>query len=297
MTMRMTAALGAALLLLIIGLSSVYTVQQTDQALVLQLGEPVGAPVTEPGLHFKVPLFQNVITFDKRVLNLDAAAEEVIAADQKRLVVDSFARYRIVNPLLFYQTVGNEAAANSRLGSIVNSSLRQALGSQPFQAMLSAGRSTLMRQISDLVSQEAKGFGIEIVDVRIRRADLPEANSQAIYKRMQTEREREAREFRAQGAEAGQRIRADADRQRSVILADARRQSEISRGEGDATAIRTFAEAFGKDPQFYAFYRSMQAYRTALASKTTTMVLSPSSDFFRFLDSLTGATGGKPGQQ
>lgn len=294
MTLRMTIAAALGVLLLITALSSVYTVQQTDQALVLQLGEPVGAPVTEPGLHFKWPFLQNVITFDKRILDLDAAAEEVIASDQKRLVVDSFARYRIVNPLLFYQTVGTEAAANSRLGSIVNSSLRQALGSQPFQAMLSGGRATLMRKISDLVSQEAKGFGIEIVDVRIRRADLPEANSQAIYKRMQTEREREAREFRAQGAEAGQRIRADADRQVSVILADARREAEIARGEGDATAIRTFADSFGKDPQFFAFYRSMQAYRTALSSKTTTMILSPSSEFFRYLDSLAGVAGGKP---
>ena len=264
-------------------LSSLYTVNQTQHALVLQFGS-VRDRVSEPGLHFKLPFIQNVVYIDKRVLDLDTPAEEVIAADQKRLVVDAFARYRIIDPLLFYQTVRDQARATQQLNAVVSSSMRQILGGQAFATVLSGERSQLMRAIRDVVNGEAKAYGVEIVDVRIRRADLPDANSQAIFRRMQTEREREAKEVRAQGAEVAQRIRARADREKAVLLADAQRQSQVTRGEGDAEASRIFAEAFGKDPQFYAFYRSLQAYRESLGGDNTTMVLSPQSQFFRYFD-------------
>jgi membrane protease subunit HflC len=228
------------------------------------------------------------------VLDLDTPAEEVIAADQKRLVVDAFARYRIVDPLLFYQTVRDQLRATQQLNAVVSSSMRQILGGQAFATVLSGERGQLMRAIRDVVNGEAKAYGIEIVDVRIRRADLPEANSQAIFRRMQTEREREAKEVRAQGAEVAQRIRARADREKAVLLADAQRQSQVNRGEGDAEASRIFAEAFGKDPQFYAFYRSMQVYRDSLGGDSTTMVLSPQSQFFQYFDAKNLPGGGRP---
>ena len=273
-----------------IGSSALFTVHQANQALVLQFGEPRQV-VTDPGLHFKLPFVQDVIYFDRRVLEFDAPKEEIIASDQKRLVVDAFARYKITDPLLFFQTVNNEAVVRTRLAAIVNASIRQALGGVPLELIISGERASLMTQIRDIVNAEAKDFGIDIIDVRIKRADLPEANSEAVYQRMQTEREREAKELRAQGAEEAQKIRAVADRDKVVIIAEAQKQSQITRGEGDGEAIRIFADAFGKDLEFFAFYRSMEAYKNALGQGDTTMVLSPDSEFFRFFGDITGGAG------
>ncbi len=290
MSKSLTVLAIAAVIIGIAGFNSLYTVHQVQQVLLLQFGEPVGV-VREPGLKFKIPFVQNVKYIDKRILDLDAPPEEVIASDQKRLVVDAFARFKITDPLKFYQTVGNEAVARSRMGSLINSNLRQVLGSEAFSTVLSGKRDALMKRIRDLVNEEAKDFGIFIVDVKIKRADLPQANSQAIYRRMQTERLREAAEFRAQGAETAQRIRSRADREKTVLIAEAQKQSEILRGEGDGKAVKIFADAFGKDKDFFAFYRSMQAYGKALGTDDTTMVLSPDSEFFRFFGSIGGKTG------
>ena len=238
--------------------------------------------VTLPGLEFKIPFVQQVERLDNRILGLDAAAEEVIAADQKRLVVDSFVRYRIVDALQFFQAVGNERVVRNRLNAILVSSLRRVLGEVPLSVVLTGERASLMTDIRDQVNSEALEFGVEVVDVRIKRADLPEANSQAIYARMNTEREREAREFRARGAEIGLRIRARADRERTVLLAEAQRESQVIRGEGDGTKNKIFADAYGRDPEFFNFYRSMLAYTEALGQDDTTMVLSPNSEFFRY---------------
>lgn len=267
---------------------AMFTVYETQQALVLQFGDPVRV-IKTPGLKFKAPFIQNVIFMDKRVLAVDPTRpEEVIASDQKRLVVNAFLRYRIVDPLKFYQSVSTVAGARSRLESILNSSLRRVLGSVAFSSVLSGERIELMQQITLAVNEEAGNFGIDVIDVRIKRADLPEANSQAIYRRMQTERQREAKEFRAQGAEISQRIRARADRERTVLLAEAEREADIQRGEGDGEVVRIFADAYGRDVDFFAFYRSMGAYRAALGSEDTTMVLSPNSEFFRFFGDLSG---------
>jgi modulator of FtsH protease HflC len=275
------------ILVVVIGSSALFTVHQANQALVLQFGEPRQV-VTEPGLHVKLPFVQNVAYFDRRVLEFDAPKEEIIASDQKRLVVDAFARYRITDPLLFFQTVNNEAVVRTRLAAIINASIRQALGGVPLEHIISGERASLMTQIRDIVNSEASDFGIEIIDVRIKRADLPEANSEAVYQRMQTERQREAKELRAQGAEEAQKIRAVADRDKVVIIAEAQKQSQITRGEGDGEAIRIFADAFGKDVEFFAFYRSMEAYKNALGQGDTTMVLSPDSEFFRYFGDITG---------
>ena len=286
--MRNTLAIIILVIAGAFGLTSVFVVQQTRQALIMAFGEPRYV-VTEPGLHFKLPWpFQNVYYMEKRILALDAPPEEVIASDQKRLVVDSFARFRILDPLKFYQTVGNETLARSRLGAVISSNLRQVLASEKFSTVLSGERAALMRRISDGVNREAQAFGIEIVDVRIKRADLPQANSEAIYRRMQTEREREAKEFRAQGAEVAQRIKSRADRERTVLLAESEKQAQILRGEGDGKAVKIFADAFGKDIDFFEFYRSMQAYQAALDKNDTTMVLSPDSDFFKFFGKVRG---------
>ena len=296
MNRGMLIGLGAVLaVIVVVGYASMFTVHQATQALVLQFGEP-RAVVTEPGLHFKLPFIQNVAFFDRRVLEFDAPKEEVIASDQKRLVVDAFARYRIVDPLKFFQTVGTEAVVRTRLAAIINASIRQALGGVPLEHIISGERAALMAQIRDIVNGEAQDFGIDVIDVRIKRADLPEANSEAVYRRMQTEREREAKELRAQGAEAAQKLRAAADRDRIVLLAEAQKESQITRGEGDGQAVRIFAEAFGKDLEFFAFYRSMEAYRVALGSEDTTMVMSPDSEFFRFFGDITGGAGKPPGE-
>ncbi|MGH6943892.1 MAG: protease modulator HflC [Geminicoccaceae bacterium] len=269
--------------LLLLGMSALFTVHQTQQALVLQFGDPKRV-IKEAGLHFKLPFVQNAVYIDRRVLDFDAAPQELILGDQKRLVVDSFARYRIVDPLLFYQAVGTEEVLRARIGPILESALRKVLGEVPLFTVLSADRVQLMNRIRDLTNTGLKQFGIEVVDVRIKRADLPAENSQAIYRRMQTERGREAKELRAQGAELAQRIRARADRERRVIIAEAKKEGQIIRGQGDAKAIGIFADAFGRDVPFFTFYRSMQAYRDALGDDNTSFVLSPQSEFFKYFD-------------
>jgi membrane protease subunit HflC len=283
--------------LALVAASALFTVHQTQQALVLQFGNPKRI-VREPGLHVKLPFIQNAIYIDRRVLDFDAVSEEVILGDQKRLVVDAFARYRITDPLRFYQTVGSEAVLRGRVNTILDASLRKVMGEVPLFTVLSEDRSSLMGRIRDQANVEAKQFGIDVIDVRLKRADLPAENSQAIYRRMQTEREREAKELRAQGAEMAQRIRARADRERVVLLAEARKEAQITRGEGDATAVAIFADAFGQDLDFFSFYRSMQAYRDALADDNTSFVLSPDSEFFRYFGSsspdLAAPQGARP---
>ncbi len=282
--MNRAAVLAAGIvgfLVLITLLSSFYFVQQTEEALVLQFGAPQ-AVVTEPGIHFKTPLTQTVQFFDKRVLLLDALPEEVIASDKKRLVVDAFARWRIVDPLRFYQTLGDRENALTRLSPILSSSVRRVLGAQSFADVLSAKRAQLMLDIRDDMNQDVAAFGIKIVDVRIRHADLPQANSDAIYARMQKEREREAAEYRAEGDETAQRIRARADREVTVLTAEATRESEILRGEGDAEKTRILGQAFSQDPEFFAFWRTMQAYQDSLKGSNTTVILSPDSDFLKY---------------
>jgi modulator of FtsH protease HflC len=259
-----------------------FIVDQTEQALVLSFGQPVRL-VAQPGLSFKEP-WQSTIYYDKRLLDYEPAAEEVIAADQKRLVVDAYCRFKIVNPLLFYQTMGSELVARTRLNSIISDSLRRVIGGVELQAVVSAKRAAIMQQIRDQVNAQAKGFGIDVVDVRIRRADLPEENSKAIYERMTAERQREAAQFRAQGAQQAQEIRAEADKQRIEIIATAQKQGQILRGDGDADSIRIYAQAFEQDPGFYAFYRSLEAYRDALGGSNTTFVLSPQSEFFKYFN-------------
>ena len=291
--MRRNHAIGigaAAVVFLIVLFSSLLTVHQTQQALVLQVGEP-RAVVTEPGLHMKLPWpFQNVLYLDKRVLYLDLPAEEVIAQDKKRLVVDAFARWRITDPLRFYQSLTDEDLAQVRLQPILGSNVRRILGSQTFAAVLSGERAKLMIDIRDGVNAQTKNFGIEVVDVRIRRADLPAENSEAIYRRMQQERARQASEYRAQGEQISQEIRSKADRDATVIVAEATRQAEITRGQGDGEKNRIFAEAFGQDPDFFAFYRSMSSYTASLKGDNTTVILSPDSDYFRYFSQ--GAQGG-----
>jgi len=278
---------------LILGYSSLFTVYQTQQALVVRLGQPVRV-VNEPGLNFKAPFIDNVITIDKRILDLEAPAQEVIASDQKRLVVDAFARYRIRNALQFYQTLGSIQGANSQLTILLNSALRRVLGEATFTHVVRDQRSDLMERILQLVDREAAGYGIQVVDVRIRRADLPEQNSQAVYQRMQTERAREAAEFRAQGAQRAQEIRSRADRDVTVLVADAQSKSEQIRGEGDAIRNQIFADAFNKDPEFFAFYRSMQAYETSMKPGDTRLLLKPDNSFFRFFNQPTGVQPGSP---
>ena len=260
---------------------SLFIVQEINQAIVLQFGDPKKI-ISKAGLNFKLPFIQNVVFLDKRILNLDNEPQEVIAADQKRLIVDAIARFKIVDPLKFYISVGNERVARSRLSTIINSRIRGVLGTQELATLLSTDRAKQMSIIQNDVNTEAKTLGIQIVDVRIKRADLPPANSDAIYKRMQTEREREAKEFRAQGAEIAQKIRSTADKDVTVLLANANKKSEIMKGEGDGQRNKIFASAFGRDPQFFAFYRAMQAYETALIGGETSLVLSPDSEFFKF---------------
>ncbi len=260
---------------------SIFIVKEVNQAIVLQFGDPKRI-ITKPGLNFKLPFIQNVVFLDKRILNLDAPPEEVIASDQKRLIVDAFARFQITDPLKFYISVGNERVARSRLSTIINSRIRSVLGTQRLQTLLSEDRTKQMSLIQEGVNNEAEKFGIKIIDVRIKRADLPQANSDAIFARMQTERNREAKEFRAKGAEMAVTITSTADKEVTVILADAQKKSEIMKGEGDGQRNKIFADAFGQDPQFFAFYRAMQAYEKALIGGETSLVLSPDSEFFKF---------------
>jgi len=281
-------ALILLLLVAIVIYGSLFTVQQTEQALVVRFGKPVDI-AAEPGLHFKAPFIDTVIPIDKRILDLENPSQEVIASDQKRLVVDAFARYRIKNPLRFYQSVGSIQAANLQLTTLLNAALRRVLGEVTFIQVVRDEREALMGRIRDQLDKEADGYGIQVVDVRIRRADLPEQNSQAVYQRMQTERQREAAEFRAQGSQRAQEIRANAEREATVIVAEANSKAEQTRGEGDAERNRLFAEAYGRDPDFFAFYRSMTAYENGLKGNDTRFLVSPDSDFFRYF----GSAGGK----
>jgi modulator of FtsH protease HflC len=282
------------LVVAVVGYSSVFTVSQTEQVLLVRLGEPVRV-VTEPGLNFKVPFIDTVISIDKRILDLENPAQEVIASDQKRLVVDAFARYRIKDALRFYQTLGSIQAANIQLTTLLNASLRRVLGEVTFINVVRDERDLLMSRIQKQLDRETASYGISVIDVRIRRADLPEQNSQAVYQRMQTERQREAAEFRAQGGQKAQEIRSRADREATVIIADANSSAEQVRGEGDGERNRLFAEAYGKDADFFAFYRSMSAYESSLKSNDTRFLLRPDSEFFRYFANPTGKPAASAG--
>jgi modulator of FtsH protease HflC len=274
----------------IVAMNALFIVDQTEQALVLQFGQPRRV-IRDPGLWVKRPFLEDVRRYDNRLLDFEPPPEEVIVSDQKRLVVDTYTRYRITDPLLFFQTVNSEAAVRARLSAMVNGSLRRVLGNVTLSALLSHQRSSIMTQIRDEVSDQGKGFGIDVIDVRIRRADLPEENNQAIYARMVSERQQQAAQYRGEGAEAAQNVRANADRERTVILAEAQRDAQRVRGDGDAESIRVYADAFGQDKEFFAFYRSMQAYRDALNGRTTSFVLNPDGGFFRFFDNYGGTVG------
>lgn len=286
-------SLFVVLVAVVIGYSSIFTVSQTEQVLLVRLGEPVRV-VTEPGLNFKAPFIDTVISIDKRILDLENPAQEVIASDQKRLVVDAFARYRIKDALRFYQSVGTVQAANIQLTTLLNAALRRVLGEVSFINVVRDEREALMSRIQKQLDREAAAYGITVVDVRIRRADLPEQNSQAVYQRMQTERQREAAEFRAQGGQKAQEIRSRADREATVIIADANSQAEQIRGEGDSERNRLFAEAYSKDVDFFAFYRAMAAYETSLKSNDTRFLLRPDSEFFRYFANPTGKPAPAP---
>ena len=275
-------------LLIVACFSALFTVNQTQQALVLQFGEPKRT-IQDPGLAFKLPFIQDVIYYEKRVLSLiPQDAEEVILSDQKRLQVDAYARYQIEDPLLFYQTVRNELGARGRLEAIIDSSVRRALGRETLASILTGQRNDITRSIGEEVNASVSSLGIRIIDVRLRRADYPTATSQHIFNRMKSEREREAKEFRATGEEEAQKIRADAEKTRTVIISEAQREAQQTRGEGDGDAIKIYAESFGQDADFFAFYRSMEAYRKSIGNSDTSMVLSPDSSFFRFFKDKSG---------
>jgi len=268
--------------------ASAFIVHQNEQALVLEFGK-LKRVVKEPGLNWKLPVVETVDIFDKRILDLDAASQEVTASDQKRLIVDAFVRYKIVDPLKFYQTLRYEGAVRSRMGPITESALRRTLGSATFQDLVRDKREDLMKKIAAQVNHEGKEFGLEVVDVRIKRADLPEQNLKSVFDRMRAERQREAAEFRAQGTGEANRIRATADREVTVIKAEATRKGETLRGEGEAERNKIFAEAFNRDPDFFGFYRSMQAYEEGLKSGDTRLVISPDSEFFKYFSDPGGA--------
>jgi len=267
--------------LAVVVFQSVFVVQQMQLALITQFGEPVRV-IKEPGLALKAPFIQNVIVMDKRILELDATPEEVIASDRRRIVVDAFARYRISDPLRYYQSLRTDALAQQRLSSILSSSLRGELGKRPFAALLTADRQSLMTAIRDQMRSQASALGIEVVDVRIRRADLPKENLESVFGRMQTERQREAAGYRASGDEEAQRIKSAADKEVTIIKANATKQSDILRGEGDAERNRILGEAYGRDPEFFEFYRSLTAYEQSMSSSNTTLVISPDSPFFKY---------------
>ena len=287
MKKKIILLLGILFTIIVLAYNSLFFVEQRVQSLILQFGEPIRV-IKEPGLNFKIPLAQNVVKFDKRILLFDNSAEEIIAADKKRLIVDAFVRYKIIDPLKFYQTVRFEAALNNRLGSVVNNSLRAVLGKVPLEAVISDRRELLMQEVSELVSLRATQFGISIEEVRIKKADLPSENSEAIYRRMQTERQQEAAQIRAVGNEKARFITAESEKQKTVLLAEAQRDSDILRGQGDAEKNKILGKAFNQDPDFFAFYRAMQAYSKALTEGDTTMVLSPKSDFFEFFGNAEG---------
>lgn len=269
--------------LIIFGLgSSLFIVKETEQVLVLQFGDP-RQEIIEPGLHFKIPLVQNLKSFERRILNIDPPAEEITLVDQKRLVVDTFARYKIIDMLKYYQTLNTERAATQRMSNIINAALRGALGKASLPDVLSSKRNDLMKEIQTAVNEETKRLGIEIVDVRIVRADLPAEVTQATYNRMVSEREREAREARAQGAELSLEIKSKADKEKVVLISEAKKTAQIVRAQGDSKAVKIYGDAANSDPKFYSFYRSLEAYKKVLADPKKTMVLSPDSDFFKYL--------------
>jgi len=282
-------------LLAVVGASSLYTVNQIQQAIVLQFGKPV-AVVKDPGLHWKMPFVWDVEYYDKRVLDFNLPLEEPIAADQKKMLIDSFARYRIIDPLKVFQTARSEAVIRQRIDTLTTSAMRSVVGQVPLISLLSDEREQIMRDIRDQVNAETAQFGIEVIDVRIRRADLPEANSQAIYERMKSQRDQAAKKIRSEGSEAAQRIRAEADKDKIVILADARREGEILRGEGEADSTRIYAEAADQDAEFYNFYRSLLAFRRSMGKDGTAMVLAPGSEFLRYFGKTPGSLNTSGGQ-
>lgn len=283
--MNRLSVIGAAVALVLVLLvsASLYTVEQTEQVLITQFGQAIRV-VDTPGLHVKVPFIQTVISFDRRLLDYELPPEEVILGDQRRLIVDSFTRFRITDPLLYYQAVGpTEEGIRARLNAVVSSSLRRVLGGEQLLNVLSSNRGNIMAMIRNQVNDEMRGFGVAVEDVRIRRADLPEENTQAILSRMQSERERIAKQARAEGAEASARIRADAERDRTVLLAEARATADNLRGQGEAQAIALYADAFERDPHFFQTWRTLQAYRDGFAGGTSRLVLTPSADFLKML--------------
>lgn len=275
---------GAAIVFILLA-SSVFVVDQRQQALILQFGEAIKV-IKTPGLKFKTPFVQNVILLDNRILDLGISDQEVISSDQKRLIINAYTKYKIVDPLKFYTTVRTQASSENKLSAILDSSLRKIVGGFPMVKLLSEERNLIMSKIQESVSEETKIFGIEIVDVRIVRGDLPKENSEAIFTRMQTEREKEAKEIRAKGGEEAEMIKAQADKEKTVLLAEANKKSNIIRGNGDGEAARIFASAALRDPEFFDFYLSMQAYKSALKGDNTTMVISPNSEFFKYFGNL-----------
>lgn len=267
----------------IVALNSMFVVEQWNQAIIFQFGEAIKS-IQEPGLKFKIPLIQSTTHFDKRILNYNLEEKEILAQDEKRLIVSAYIKYRITDPVRFYQTVGTQDKAPSRLYSILDSSLRQVIGQVPFNSLLGHQRSDIMKRIEETISSKSDRFGVSVVDVRILRADLPKENSEAIYRRMQSEREKEAREFRAQGAQEAEKIKSEADRDRKIIIADAYKISEILRGEGDAIAAKLYAEAYSKDAEFYEFYKSLDSYKKSFSKENTKIILSPANEFMRIFN-------------
>ena len=283
MSRPMIAAAVVAVLVLLLASASLFTVTQTEQVLITQFGQPI-RPISEPGLHAKVPFIQTVILFDRRLLDYETPGEEVILSDQRRLIVDSFTRFRITDPLKYFQAVGPaEDGIRARLNSVVTSAIRRVLGNETLLNVLSAERGRIMGTVRGQVTEEMKAFGVTIEDVRLRRADLPEENTRAILSRMKSERDRIAKQLRAEGAEASARIRADAERDRTVLLAEARAQADRLRGDGERQAIKIYADAYGRDPDFYTTYRTLQAYREAFVNGQSRLVLTPDSDFLKML--------------
>jgi membrane protease subunit HflC len=270
-------------LALIIFQSSFFTVDQRQQVLILQFGEPIRA-IDTPGIKFKMPFIQNAIFFEKRIIDLALPEQEVIASDQKRLIINAFTKFQIIDPLKFYTTVGNSYGLSGKLSGILDSSLRQVIGEVTLNELLTENRGNIMKKIKDAVGSSSDIFGIKIIDVRIMRADLPKENSDAIYARMQTEREKEAREIRAKGAEEADKIRAEANKEKTIIIAEAKKNSDIVRGNGESESNKIYANSFGRDPEFADFYRSMNAYKTAFSNDKTKMIISPDSDFFKYFN-------------
>ncbi|MBU6338609.1 MAG: protease modulator HflC [Rickettsiales bacterium] len=285
---RVIQILIAASIALILINGTFFTVDQRQQVLVLQFGEPKRI-IDKPGIKMKLPFLQNTVFFDKRIIDLVIAEQEVIASDQKRLIINAYTKYKIVDPLKFYTTVNNFYGLESKLSAILDSSLRQIIGEVTLSDLLTTDRVNVMTKIKDVVSKESEIFGVKIIDVRIMRADLPKENSDAIFARMQTEREKEAKEIRANGAEEAQKIRAEADKEKTIIIAEAKKLADLTRGNGEAESTKIYAEAYGKDPEFADFYRSMNAYSTSLKSEKTKMVISPDSEFFKYFGNARSA--------